>query len=73
MLMLSADSDPHFLLHIPHGNLTVCFNVMGKQGEIYNLISDPELGKKMLDSQDKMGLSWWIASLHIWMVGSIAK
>ncbi|XP_072025346.1 inter-alpha-trypsin inhibitor heavy chain H3-like [Amphiura filiformis] len=42
--MLSADSDPHFLLHAPNGNITLCFNIMGKPGDIFNLIKDPELG-----------------------------
>ncbi len=42
--IMSADSDPHFLLHAPNGNITVCFNVMGKSGNIFNLIKDSKLG-----------------------------
>ena len=47
-MLFSADSDPHFLLHIPNGNVTVCFNIMAQQGNILNLISDTKLGKYSL-------------------------
>ncbi|XP_072027285.1 inter-alpha-trypsin inhibitor heavy chain H3-like [Amphiura filiformis] len=42
--ILSVDSDPHFVLHPPNGNISLCFNIMGKPGHIYSLIKDPELG-----------------------------
>ena len=41
----SADSDPHFVVHIPVNDLFICFDITGNQGEVYNLLTDEALGK----------------------------
>lgn len=33
--------DPHFIIDIPNTNLTICFDVHGKDGTIVNLLTDP--------------------------------
>ncbi|XP_038054558.1 inter-alpha-trypsin inhibitor heavy chain H3-like [Patiria miniata] len=39
-----VDADPHFMVHSPRGNVTVCFNIMGKPGDVFSLIKDPVFG-----------------------------
>ncbi|XP_785426.4 inter-alpha-trypsin inhibitor heavy chain H3 [Strongylocentrotus purpuratus] len=38
-----ADSDPHFMVEIPHSGLTVCFDINGDPGDVFNLLNDPNL------------------------------
>lgn len=39
-LLLAVDGDPHFVVDFPLRNLTVCFNIDGRPGDIVRLISD---------------------------------
>ncbi|XP_022104985.1 inter-alpha-trypsin inhibitor heavy chain H3-like [Acanthaster planci] len=39
-----ADSDPHFVVHVPTSDVTVCFDILGQAGEVFNLLTDAQLG-----------------------------
>uniref|UniRef100_H3D523 Inter-alpha-trypsin inhibitor heavy chain 2 n=1 Tax=Tetraodon nigroviridis TaxID=99883 RepID=H3D523_TETNG len=39
-----VDNDPHFIVHLPRGNMDVCFNVNSRPGDILNLVSDSGTG-----------------------------
>ncbi|XP_056878996.1 inter-alpha-trypsin inhibitor heavy chain H2 [Takifugu flavidus] len=39
-----VDNDPHFIVHLPRGNMDVCFNIDSKPGHILNLVSDSGTG-----------------------------
>eukprot|EP00057_Strongylocentrotus_purpuratus_P022690 XP_011677164.1 PREDICTED: inter-alpha-trypsin inhibitor heavy chain H3-like [Strongylocentrotus purpuratus] len=42
-----ADSDPHFMVEILHSGLTVCFDINGDPGDVFNLLSDPKLNLRV--------------------------
>ncbi|KAK9525898.1 hypothetical protein VZT92_016569 [Zoarces viviparus] len=39
-----VDNDPHFIVHLPRGNMDVCFNIDSTPGHILNLVSDSGTG-----------------------------
>ena len=41
-----ADSDPHFIVKVKGLKYAICFDVMGEQGDVYQLIKDKYSGKK---------------------------
>ncbi|XP_071810265.1 inter-alpha-trypsin inhibitor heavy chain H3-like [Asterias amurensis] len=43
-----ADSDPHFVVHVPASDVSVCFDITGQPGEVYNLLTDEELGLQVM-------------------------
>lgn len=43
-----VDNDPHFIIHLPRGNMDVCFNIDSKPGHILNLVSDSGTGTRLL-------------------------
>ena len=40
-----ADSDPHFIVKVKGLKYAICFDVMGEQGDVYELIKDKYSGK----------------------------
>ena len=40
-LVLLADNDPHFMVHVIGSEIPICYDVMGKVGQVYQLIHDP--------------------------------
>ncbi|XP_071816584.1 inter-alpha-trypsin inhibitor heavy chain H3-like isoform X3 [Apostichopus japonicus] len=36
-------ADPHFIIDVPYGNLTICFDLQADAGTLINLLSDPVL------------------------------
>ncbi|KAJ8046223.1 Inter-alpha-trypsin inhibitor heavy chain H3 [Holothuria leucospilota] len=42
-LQSRVGGDPHFIIDVPHSNLTICFDVQPEDGTFINLISDPIL------------------------------
>ncbi|XP_022104986.1 inter-alpha-trypsin inhibitor heavy chain H3-like [Acanthaster planci] len=43
-----ADSDPHFVVHVPTSDVTVCFDILGQAGEVFNLLTDAQLGIQVM-------------------------
>ena len=41
-----ADSDPHFIVKVKGLKYAICFDVMGEQGDVYQLIKDKYSGKQ---------------------------
>ncbi|XP_075405121.1 inter-alpha-trypsin inhibitor heavy chain H1 isoform X1 [Tenrec ecaudatus] len=39
-----VDTDPHFIVHVPQKELTLCFNINEEPGTILNLVQDPDTG-----------------------------
>ncbi|XP_072017534.1 inter-alpha-trypsin inhibitor heavy chain H3-like [Amphiura filiformis] len=52
-----ADSDPHFLIHIPANDLSICFDISGNHGDVFNLLTDENLGIKVHGSIISTGKS----------------
>lgn len=42
----SVGADPHFIIDVPHTNLTICFDIQANDGTTLSLISDPVRGKR---------------------------
>lgn len=40
-----VDGDPHFIIHVPGKNDTICFNIDEKPGTVLRLIQDPVTGR----------------------------
>ncbi|XP_016065719.1 PREDICTED: inter-alpha-trypsin inhibitor heavy chain H1 [Miniopterus natalensis] len=40
----SVDTDPHFIIHVPQKEDTLCFNINEEPGVILNLVQDPNTG-----------------------------
>lgn len=41
----TVGADPHFIIDVPYGNLTICFDLQADAGTLINLLSDPVLGR----------------------------
>ncbi|XP_071961230.1 uncharacterized protein [Antedon mediterranea] len=39
-----CDNDPHFVVHVPRSNVSVCFDINGDPDDVFNLIADPAKG-----------------------------
>ncbi|XP_077999603.1 inter-alpha-trypsin inhibitor heavy chain H3-like [Glandiceps talaboti] len=53
-----AYGDPHFVVELPGDNHTICFNINGKEDDIFTLVSDPINGiqvnaKLIADTKDE--------------------
>lgn len=44
-----VDNDPHFIVHLPGGNMDICFNIDSKPGHILSLVSDSGTGTRLLE------------------------
>lgn len=42
--MPSVDTDPHFLIHVPQKEDTLCFNINEEPGVVLSLVQDPDTG-----------------------------
>lgn len=42
--MPPVDTDPHFIIHVPQKEDTLCFNINEEPGVILNLVQDPNTG-----------------------------
>jgi len=40
-----ADSDPHFIVNAKGLEYAICFDVMGEEGDVYQLINDKYSGR----------------------------
>ncbi|KAI1892156.1 hypothetical protein AGOR_G00130370 [Albula goreensis] len=40
----SVDGDPHFVVHIPQSDQSLCFTVDGRANDVLRLLEDPEIG-----------------------------
>ncbi|KAI5160826.1 Inter-Alpha-Trypsin Inhibitor Heavy Chain H1 [Manis pentadactyla] len=38
------DADPHFIVHVPQKEDTLCFNINGEPGVVLSLVQDPDTG-----------------------------
>lgn len=50
-----VDNDPHFIVHLPRGNMDVCFNINSRPGHILNLVSDSGKGTRRLSPPGASG------------------
>ncbi|XP_025128212.2 inter-alpha-trypsin inhibitor heavy chain H1 isoform X2 [Bubalus bubalis] len=41
----SVDTDPHFLIHVPQKEDTLCFNINEEPGVVLSLVQDPDTGQ----------------------------
>ncbi|XP_036734086.2 inter-alpha-trypsin inhibitor heavy chain H1 isoform X2 [Manis pentadactyla] len=39
-----VDTDPHFIIHVPQKEDTLCFNINGEPGVVLSLVQDPDTG-----------------------------
>ncbi|XP_033119583.1 uncharacterized protein LOC117118951 [Anneissia japonica] len=39
-----CDNDPHFVVHVPRSNISVCFDLNGNPDDVFNLVADPSKG-----------------------------
>ena len=49
-MCFSADNDPHFIVKVKGNDDPVCFDVMGKIGDIFQLIHDAKQGMASVDT-----------------------
>lgn len=42
--VLSVDTDPHFIIHVPQKEDTLCFNINEEPGVVLSLVQDPNTG-----------------------------
>lgn len=42
--MPPVDTDPHFIIHVPRKEDTLCFNINGEPGVVLSLVQDPDTG-----------------------------
>lgn len=42
--MPPVDTDPHFLIHVPQKEDTLCFNINEEPGVVLSLVQDPDTG-----------------------------
>lgn len=53
--MPPVDTDPHFLIHVPQKEDTLCFNINEEPGVILNLVQDPDTGTRDLAASARQG------------------
>lgn len=49
LFFFSVYGDPHFLVSIQGLSVPVCFHILGKKGDILNLLSDTKKGNTFTD------------------------
>lgn len=68
----AADSDPHFIVNVKGLDYAICFDVMGKEGDVYRLLYDKYSGQQTLSitttnrKNVRCGKAWPRPSLDQW-------
>ena len=54
MVYITVDNDPHFIVRVKGLADSVCFDVMGNEGDVYNLVKDEISGLYKICGHDSL-------------------
>lgn len=60
--MPPVDTDPHFLIHVPQKEDTLCFNINEEPGVVLSLVQDPDTGTGDIMPSAREGGAWALLS-----------
>lgn len=56
--MPPVDTDPHFIIHVPQKEDTLCFNINEEPGVVLSLVQDPDTGMSDIVPSARQGRAW---------------
>lgn len=56
--MPPVDTDPHFLIHVPQKEDTLCFNIDEEPGVVLSLVQDPDTGMGDITDSARQRGAW---------------